>query len=89
MTEQTEKVATGAEAPLPSGEGRARQGHRAAPLRGELSTAAALFWGFTCVAAMLAVWFVGQTPATGAVISAAFFGLAALVPPFLDDSTAT
>ena len=58
MTEQTEKVATGAEAPLPSGEGRARQGHRAAPLRGELSTAAALFWGFTCVAAMLAVWFV-------------------------------
>ena len=58
MTEQTEKVATGAEALLPRGEDRARQGHRAAPLRGELSTAAALFWGFTCLAAMLAVWFV-------------------------------
>ena len=58
MTEQTEKVATGVEAPLPRGADRAREGHRAAPLRGELSTAAALFWGFTCVAAMLAVWFV-------------------------------
>ena len=58
MTEQTEKVATGAEALLPRGVDRARQGHRAAPLRGELSTAAALFWGFTCLAAMLAVWFV-------------------------------
>ena len=58
MTEPTEKVATGAEAPLPRGEDRARQGHRAAPLRGELSTTAALFWGFTCLAAVLAVWFV-------------------------------
>lgn len=58
MTEQTEKVATGVEAPLPRGEDRARQGHRAAPLRGELSTTAALFWGFTCLAAVLAVWFV-------------------------------
>ena len=58
MTEQTEKGVPAAEAPLPRGEDRARQGHRAAPLRGELSTAAALFWGFTCLAAMLAVWFV-------------------------------
>ena len=58
MTEQAEKVVNGAEASLPRGEDRAREGHRAAPLRGELSTAAALFWGFTCLAAMLAVWFV-------------------------------
>ena len=32
-------------------------GSGAAPLRGEISTGAALFWGATCIAAVLAVWF--------------------------------
>ncbi len=36
----------------------ALRGRRGTPLRGELSNEAAFFWGFTCVAAVLAVWFV-------------------------------
>lgn len=57
MIEQTES-APGAETASPPGNGQAAEGHRIAPLRGELSTAAALFWGFTCIAAVVAVWFV-------------------------------
>ena len=34
------------------------RGIRGAPLRGELSNEASFFWGFTCIAAVLAVWFV-------------------------------
>ena len=32
-----------------------------AALRGEISTLAALFWGTTCVAAVLAVWFLATS----------------------------
>jgi ABC-type nitrate/sulfonate/bicarbonate transport system permease component len=58
MAEQTEKGGPAAEAPLPRGEDPAAEGHRIAPLRGELSNMAAFFWGFTCIAVVLAVWFV-------------------------------
>ncbi len=57
MTEQTDS-APGAKAAVRPGDGEVAEGHRIAPLRGELSTAAALFWGFTCIAAVVAVWFV-------------------------------
>jgi len=51
------------EAPVPAGatlrsvndDARTSPG---APLRGEISTPATFFWGFTCIAAVLAVWFV-------------------------------
>jgi ABC-type nitrate/sulfonate/bicarbonate transport system permease component len=33
-------------------------GRPAAPLRGEIGSLAAFFWGFTCIAAVLAAWFV-------------------------------
>ena len=58
MADNPEERAAGG-SPQPSrGDGPAAEGRRIRPLRGELSAGAAFFWGFTCIAAVIAVWFV-------------------------------
>lgn len=58
MSDTTDEQRAEGTSSSPGGRGDGAEGHSIAPLRGELSTAATLFWGFTCIAAVLAVWFV-------------------------------
>ena len=64
MAERSEPTQGDSSGPAAGGAGAAatvggdRHGRPIAPLRGDPTLAAALFWGFTCIAAVFAVWFV-------------------------------
>jgi len=58
MTAKPDETTGAGASSRPRGDGRTAEGHRISPLRGELSAGAAFFWGFTCIATVLAVWFV-------------------------------
>jgi len=59
MAEETDQPVPGEVAEGAASTGGRSSGQPAAvPLRGEIPAAAAIFWGFTCVATVLAVWFV-------------------------------